>query len=134
MLEFFKPDVIVLQAGADTLKGDLLGNFNLSFIQRAKIFKQIIDTQIPILCLGGGGYTIENVARQWTIESSIAAGIHLEDIKDFQIKGQFEQIYSSRDFLYDPKQMSQHKQDQNTPKYLHNLFERLDYQIKNSFN
>jgi histone deacetylase 1/2 len=42
--------------------GDKLGGFNLTFEQRAKIFQKIVRTQIPLLVLGGGGYTIENVS------------------------------------------------------------------------
>lgn len=30
---------------------------------------------LPLLLLGGGGYTIRNVARAWTYETSIALGV-----------------------------------------------------------
>lgn len=32
---------------------------------------------VPILLLGGGGYTIRNVARAWTYETAIALGEEL---------------------------------------------------------
>jgi hypothetical protein len=122
--------VIVLQAGADTLRGDLLGDFNLSFLQRAKIFKKVLDSQVPILCLGGGGYTIENVARQWTTESALAAGLNIEDIKEFQIQGQFVKEYSSAKFFYEPAQTTHQRQDLNSSKYLNNLYEKVDTQLR----
>ena len=32
---------------------------------------------LPLLMLGGGGYTIRNVARCWTYETSIALGVEI---------------------------------------------------------
>lgn len=32
---------------------------------------------LPLLLLGGGGYTIRNVARCWTYETSIALGVEI---------------------------------------------------------
>lgn len=45
---------------------------------------------LPLLLLGGGGYTIRNVARCWTYETSIALGVEiangrLRDRCSFQI-------------------------------------------------
>lgn len=34
---------------------------------------------LPLLMLGGGGYTIKNVARCWTNETAICLGIELEN-------------------------------------------------------
>ena len=33
---------------------------------------------VPLMILGGGGYTIRNVARAWTAETGIALGEELE--------------------------------------------------------
>jgi len=32
---------------------------------------------LPLMLLGGGGYTIRNVARCWTHETSIALGVEV---------------------------------------------------------
>ncbi len=32
---------------------------------------------LPLLMMGGGGYTIRNVARAWTYETSIALGVDI---------------------------------------------------------
>lgn len=32
---------------------------------------------LPLLMLGGGGYTIRNVARTWAFETGLAAGMEL---------------------------------------------------------
>ena len=34
---------------------------------------------LPLLLLGGGGYTIRNVARCWTLETSYALGIDISN-------------------------------------------------------
>jgi len=33
----------------------------------------------PVILLGGGGYTIENVARAWTYETSLALNFPIEN-------------------------------------------------------
>lgn len=35
---------------------------------------------LPLLMLGGGGYTIRNVSRCWTYETSIALGVEIANI------------------------------------------------------
>ena len=36
---------------------------------------------IPVMLLGGGGYTIRNVARCWTYETAIACNTELDNSK-----------------------------------------------------
>ena len=40
---------------------------------------------VPILLLGGGGYTVRNVARSWTYETAIAVGQQKELAEGTQI-------------------------------------------------
>jgi acetoin utilization deacetylase AcuC-like enzyme len=87
----------VLQCGADSLSGDRLGCFNLSLrgtplrdfsthtaaqavtmriLRRcaaghADCVSFVKSFNVPTLVLGGGGYTMRNVARCWTYETSI---------------------------------------------------------------
>jgi histone deacetylase 1/2 len=39
----------------------------------------VLKYDLPTMLLGGGGYTIENVSRLWTYETSIALGIDLDN-------------------------------------------------------
>ncbi|KAI9208261.1 uncharacterized protein BJ171DRAFT_490830 [Polychytrium aggregatum] len=71
VIEMFRPSAIVLQCGADSLAGDRLGCFNLSIKGHGECVKFIKSFKIPMLVVGGGGYTIRNVARCWTYETSI---------------------------------------------------------------
>lgn len=71
VINSFRPSAIVLQCGADSLGCDRLGCFNLSIKAHGECVRFIKDFKLPLLVLGGGGYTIRNVARCWTYETSI---------------------------------------------------------------
>jgi histone deacetylase 1/2 len=71
IMERFQPGAVVLQCGADSLSGDRLGCFNLSLRGHADCVAFVKSFGVPTLVLGGGGYTIRNVARCWTYETSI---------------------------------------------------------------
>ncbi|KNA17522.1 hypothetical protein SOVF_079190 isoform B [Spinacia oleracea] len=71
VVEFYQPGVIVLQCGADSLSGDRLGCFNLSIDGHAECVRFVKKFNLPLLVTGGGGYTKENVARCWTVETGV---------------------------------------------------------------
>eukprot|EP00563_Minutocellus_polymorphus_P001328 CAMPEP_0181031556 /NCGR_PEP_ID=MMETSP1070-20121207/6293_1 /TAXON_ID=265543 /ORGANISM="Minutocellus polymorphus, Strain NH13" /LENGTH=431 /DNA_ID=CAMNT_0023108937 /DNA_START=78 /DNA_END=1373 /DNA_ORIENTATION=+ len=71
IMEVYRPGAIVLQCGADSLTGDRLGCFNLSLKGHAECVKYTKSFGVPTLVLGGGGYTIRNVARCWAYETSV---------------------------------------------------------------
>ncbi|CEL99810.1 unnamed protein product [Vitrella brassicaformis CCMP3155] len=73
-VEVYRPGAIVLQCGADSLHGDRLGKFNLTIQGHAACVKHCQSFNIPLLVLGGGGYTIRNVARCWTYETGVILG------------------------------------------------------------
>ena len=68
-----------VQCGADSLAGDRLGCFNLSIHGHAECVRFVLAQKVPTLILGGGGYTIRNVARCWTFETAVVLG---EDISN----------------------------------------------------
>lgn len=72
--EHFSPDVILLQCGADSLGGDRLGHFNLSSWGHGECVREVHKLGLPILAVGGGGYTIRNVAKLWSYETSVLCG------------------------------------------------------------
>lgn len=72
VMETYQPSAIVLQCGADSLSGDRLGCFNLTIKGHGKCVDFMKRYNIPLLLVGGGGYTIRNVARCWTYETSVA--------------------------------------------------------------
>ncbi|KAK4416656.1 Histone deacetylase 19 [Sesamum alatum] len=79
VMEVFRPGAVVLQCGADSLSGDRLGCFNLSVKGHAECVKFMRSFNVPLLLVGGGGYTIRNVARCWCYETGVALGIEVDD-------------------------------------------------------
>ncbi|KAF8520760.1 histone deacetylase complex, catalytic component RPD3, partial [Hysterangium stoloniferum] len=75
ILEWYRPSAVVLQLGADSLAGDKLGRFNISMEGHAMCVQHLRKSDIPLMLLGGGGYTMKNVARAWTYETACALGI-----------------------------------------------------------
>lgn len=73
VMEWYRPGAIILQCGADSLAGDRLGCFNLSHRGHAHCLDFVKRFNVPLLVLGGGGYTIRNVARCWAWETAMAA-------------------------------------------------------------
>lgn len=79
VMQHFRPEAVVLQCGADSLSGDRLGCFNLSTKGHGMCVEYMKSMNVPLLILGGGGYTIRNVARCWTYETSILLGCDISN-------------------------------------------------------
>ncbi|KMZ66840.1 Histone deacetylase 19 [Zostera marina] len=79
VMEKFRPGAVVLQCGADSLSGDRLGCFNLSIKGHGECVRYMRSFNVPMLLVGGGGYTIRNVARCWCYETGVALGVEVED-------------------------------------------------------
>lgn len=75
--ETFRPDIIWIQCGADSLHKDIIGRFKLSTKAHGRAVEKVLSKKTPCVLVGGGGYTIENVARCWAYEASLAGGFEL---------------------------------------------------------
>ena len=79
VMEMYRPTAVVLQCGADSLTGDRLGCFNLTLEGHASCVEYMKSFNVPMLVLGGGGYTVRNVARCWAYETSVLLGVQLSN-------------------------------------------------------
>jgi len=79
VMDSYRPGCIVLQCGADSLTGDRLGSFNLTLKGHGYPLQYLKQMKVPLLVLGGGGYTIRNVARAWAYETSLCIDTELPD-------------------------------------------------------
>lgn len=70
----YQPTAIVLQCGADSLGGDRLGCFNVNIKAHGACVAFVKKFDVPLLVLGGGGYTARNVAKAWAYETSLCVG------------------------------------------------------------
>lgn len=122
-VECYNPNVIVLQCGADSLAGDRLGCFNLSSLGHGECVKFIKSLNIPLMILGGGGYTIKNVSRAWVYETSILVDKEI----DFRLpESEYNDHFGPEYSLLVP---STNIKNNNKPSYLeqikNNIFENL---------
>ncbi|KAJ2720945.1 histone deacetylase (class I) Clr6 [Coemansia sp. Benny D115] len=78
VMESYRPSAILMQCGTDSLSGDRLGCFNLSMQGHAACVEFMKSFGVPLFCVGGGGYTIRNVARTWAYETSVLLGEKLD--------------------------------------------------------
>lgn len=88
IMEWYQPSAIVLQCGGDSLSGDRLGPFNLSMRGHANCVNFVRSLGVPVMVLGGGGYTIRNVARTWAFETGVCNGEILP--KELPYNGYYE--------------------------------------------
>ena len=65
VMNSYRPEVVVIQCGADSLAKDKLGSLNLSIRGHSYCLEYMKGYNIPLILLGGGGYTIQNVSRCW---------------------------------------------------------------------
>lgn len=78
VMKYYQPEAVVLQCGGDSLSGDRLGCFNLSMDGHANCVNYVKSFGLPTLVLGGGGYTMRNVARTWAFETGVLVGKDME--------------------------------------------------------
>jgi len=63
-----------MQCGSDSLSGDRLGCFNLSIKGHGECTSFVKSFGLPLMLLGGGGYTLRNIPRCWTYETALMIG------------------------------------------------------------
>jgi histone deacetylase 3 len=120
IMNFYQPTAIVLQCGADSLGCDRLGCFNLSLEGHAACVKFVKSFRVPTLVLGGGGYTIRNVARCWTYETSVLVDTPISN--DLPYNDYLE--FFGPDFTLHPS-ISNNVENLNSREYLDSILEQV---------
>lgn len=119
VMETFQPSAVVLQCGADSLTGDRLGCFNLTVKGHGKCVEFVKKYGLPFMMVGGGGYTIRNVSRAWTYETSVALGVEIAN--ELPYNDYFEYFGPDFKLHISPSNMA----NQNTTDYLEKIKSRL---------
>jgi histone deacetylase 3 len=103
----FKP---IVTSGIDSLGEDKLGTFSLSINGHSECLKFVSDLNIPLLVLGGCGYTIQNVARCWAYETTSFRGADIPQYipEDNPFRRLFEPNFESNP-LFNSKYSNQNK-------------------------
>eukprot|EP01097_Dermamoeba_algensis_P009230 TRINITY_DN6434_c0_g1_i1.p1 TRINITY_DN6434_c0_g1~~TRINITY_DN6434_c0_g1_i1.p1 ORF type:complete len:439 (+),score=66.82 TRINITY_DN6434_c0_g1_i1:84-1400(+) len=116
VMSHYRPSAVVLQCGADSLSCDRLGQFNLTLKGHGECVSFVKGFGLPLLVVGGGGYTIKNVARCWTYETSLL--LNKEISNEIPYNDYFE--YFGPSFQLHPP-INSHIDNLNTRQYLENL-------------
>jgi hypothetical protein len=77
VMEVYRPGAVVMQCGADSLGCDRLGCFCLSIKGHGQCVSHMKNFGVPLVVLGGGGYTVRNVARCWAYETALLVNADL---------------------------------------------------------
>ncbi|KAI0014552.1 histone deacetylase RpdA/Rpd3 [Xylariomycetidae sp. FL0641] len=115
VMEFYSPDAVVLQCGGDSLSGDRLGCFNLSMEGHANCVKFVKSFNLPTLVLGGGGYTMRNVARTWAFETGLLVDAPMDRTLPFN---EYYEYYGPD---YSLNVRSSNMENANSPEYLEKI-------------
>jgi acetoin utilization protein AcuC len=74
LMKAFRPDVFVVELGADALAGDPLAHLDLTNNVYADILGRVLQFDRPVLMVGGGGYNVEKTVRAWALAWSVLSG------------------------------------------------------------
>lgn len=124
VMEWYRPGAIVLQCGADSLACDRLGCFNLSHRGHCNCVDFVKSFNLPTIILGGGGYTIRNVARCWAYETARLVDEQLAE--EIPFNDYFE--YYGPD--YSISVPASNMTNLNTPEYLNKCLARIMEQLR----
>ena len=128
VIKYYQPTAIVLQCGADSLSADRLGCFNLSFRGHGSCVQYVKDLGLPLLVLGGGGYTLRNVARCWTYETSLLTGQPVPN--DIPLM-EYLEYFSPNFTLLEDKNMNENQHNNNTKTFLENIVKYTQENLRN---
>lgn len=125
IMDWYQPSAVVLQCGGDSLSGDRLGCFNLSMQGHANCVQFVRKFGLPLLVVGGGGYTMRNVARTWCFETGILNNVVLDP--ELPYNEYYE--YYGPDYKLDvrPSNMYNVNSSEYLDKILINIFENLEH-------
>ncbi|CAB0030882.1 unnamed protein product [Trichogramma brassicae] len=125
VMDYFRPTAIVLQCGADSLANDRLGCFSLSTKGHGECVRFVRDLNVPLLTVGGGGYTLRNVARCWTYETSLLVDEPISN--DLPMTEYIE--YFAPDFLLHPEVVTR-QDNANSKQYLDTIAKHVSENLK----
>ena len=122
-VQTYQPTAIVLQCGADSLGGDRLGCFNLNIKEHGECLRFVKKFNLPLLVLGGGGYTPRNVARLWAYETSLCIGAEVNP--NLPAHTPFLSHFGSEKTLFPALSEFTRYDNRNTDKYIDSLIQGI---------
>ncbi|CCX31102.1 hypothetical protein FPQ18DRAFT_340963 [Pyronema domesticum] len=130
VIETYRPASIVLQCGADSLGADRLGCFNLNLTAHGACVEFVKAFGLPLLLVGGGGYTPRNVSRLWCFETSIATDTDVGTELPPQLDQSFREYFAPEYVLHPKLGTDGRYENKNTKKHLENVRIRIMEQLR----
>jgi len=98
----FRPDVVVAQLGIDSHRTDPLTHLALDIQGFTRAVSRITELSPKLVCLGGGGYDLPNVARAWTAAWAVLNEIELAPALPASFEADMERYEFLTVTLWDP--------------------------------
>jgi histone deacetylase HOS2 len=130
VIESYRPSSIVLQCGADSLGADRLGCFNLNIRAHGACVEFVKSFGLPLLLVGGGGYTPRNVSRLWCYETSIATDTEVGTELPPQLGNPFREYFAPEYVLHPRLGTDGRYENKNSKKYLETVRQRIMEQLR----
>ena len=126
IMEWYQPLAIVLQCGGDSLSGDRLGCFNLSMKGHANCINYVRSFGVPLMVVGGGGYTMRNVSRTWAFEAGLLNDVVLPS--ELPYNEYYE--YYGPDYKLDVRPLNMY--NANAPEFLNKILTNIIHNLENT--
>jgi histone deacetylase HOS2 len=127
----FRPTAIVLQCGADSLAGDRLGPFNLQVQGHGACVAFVKSLRLPLIMVGGGGYTPRNVARAWANETSIAIGCDATINPVIPMHTPYRDHFRQTTLFPTPRELlTESRVNKNTPKKIDEIIMSINEELR----
>jgi len=130
VIECYRPSSIVLQCGADSLGCDRLGCFRLNISAHGACVAFVKSFGLPLLLVGGGGYTPRNVSRLWCYETSIATDTDVGSELPPQLGEPYREYFAPEYNLHPKLGCDVRYENKNTRKYLETVRGRIMEQLR----
>ena len=128
-VEHYRPTAVVLQCGADSLGHDRLGCFNLNIKGHGSCVSYVKSFNLPLLVVGGGGYTPRNVARAWAHETSICIGADKTLNPELPDHMPYREAFRREGFTLFPNLGTWRKENQNGPDQIQKTIQHVRTQL-----
>jgi histone deacetylase HOS2 len=127
----YQPTAIVLQCGADSLSGDRLGPFNLQVQGHGECVAFCKSLRLPLMLIGGGGYTPRNVARAWANETSIAIGCQATLDPKIPLHTPYRSHFRQETLFPTPEELQREaRANKNSPKRIQEIISSITEQLR----
>ena len=121
----FRPDVVVAQLGIDAHRTDPLTHLALDVQGFARAVARIAELSPKLICLGGGGYDVQNVARGWTAAWAVLNGVALPDALPSAFRADARRYEFRSESLWDPAEPLPDQRRQRAEDYVNRQIEAI---------